>query len=360
MWGKRADMVVHENDPYNAEPPRTAISGQRLTPVDAFYVRNHGPVPRIDPASYRLALDGLVDRPGEWAPDDLRERFAEHEVTATMQCAGNRRAGFGEVREIPGEAPWGPAATGTATWTGVLLADLLAHAGVDPAATHVVFSAPDVSRIPDPPEAYRASVPIEAVAPTEVLLARAMNGVPLPVVHGAPLRVVAPGRVGARSVKWLERITVADRPSEGFFQARSYRVLRPEEDPAAARPGDGIELGPVALNSDILSHPDGATVPAGSVEVAGYALAGGERQVVRVDVSTDGGTTWLPARLDDPAGRWSWRLWRAGLALPPGTHEIVARAWDDSAAVQPRSPAELWNPKGYANNSWARVTVHAR
>lgn len=360
MRGKRADMVVHSEEPYNAEPPRTALAGHRLTPADAFYVRNHGPVPRIDPASYRLDLDGLLERPGTWSLDELRDRFDEHRVTATLQCAGNRRAGLAEVREIPGEAPWGPAATGTAVWTGVLLADLLADAGVDPAATHVVFSAPDVSAIPDPPEPYRASVPLEAVDRSEVLLARAMNGSPLPTVHGAPLRVVAPGRVGARSVKWVDRITVSDGPSDGFFQAHSYRLLRPEEDPAAAGPGDGIALGAVALNSDILAPADGATVPAGTVRVDGYALAGGDRQVVRVDVSTDGGATWLPARLDEASGRWSWRLWTADLELAPGGHQLLARAWDDSAAVQPRSPAELWNPKGYANNSWARVTVHAR
>lgn len=360
VWGKRADMVVHGTEPYNAEPPRSALAAAPLTPLDAFYVRNHGPVPDLDPDTWRLELGGRVARPGRWSLADLRERWAGHTVEATLQCAGNRRTGLLEVRDVPGEAPWGPAATGTATWTGVRLADLLEHAGVTGGATHVAFSAPDVSPAADPPQGYGASVPLAAVGPSEVLLAWAMNGEPLPRVHGAPVRVVAPGRVGARSVKWLERVEVTDGPSDNFFQAVSYRLLRPEEDPAAAGPGDGIALDTVALNADILVPDDGAAPPAGRTRVRGYALAGGDREVVRVDVSTDGGRSWSAAALDPPAGRWTWRLWHAEVDLPAGRTEILARAWDSSAAVQPESAAQLWNPKGYANNSWARVTVHAR
>ena len=114
MWGKRDDMVVHQIDPYNAEPPRRAMAGQDITPVDTFYSRNHGPVPELDHRAWTLRVDGLVDRPATFVLDDLRDLFAEHTETATLQCAGNRRAGLIEVRDIPGEAPWGPAATATA------------------------------------------------------------------------------------------------------------------------------------------------------------------------------------------------------------------------------------------------------
>jgi sulfite oxidase len=105
--GKRADMVVHVTDPYNAEPPRGALAGTSLTPLDAFYVRNHGPVPARDPAAYRLRIDGLVQRPREISLGELRDRFPERQMAATLQCAGNRRAAMQEVAEIPGEAPWG-------------------------------------------------------------------------------------------------------------------------------------------------------------------------------------------------------------------------------------------------------------
>jgi sulfite oxidase len=122
----------------------------------------------------------------------------------------------------------------------------------------------------------------------------------------------------------------------------------------------GIPLGEVALNADILSPDDGAAVAAGRLELRGYAFAGGERHVTRVEVSTDGGACWTAAGLDADLGPWAWRLWRAALELEPGRHELLARAWDSAAATQPEHAASVWNPKGYVNNAWARVTVEAR
>jgi sulfite oxidase len=119
-----------------------------------------------------------------------------------------------------------------------------------------------------------------------------------------------------------------------------------------------MPLGLVALNSDILSPEDGATVPAGEVEVRGYAFAGGERYVARVDISVDG-ANWSQAELLDDLGPWAWRQWRATLGLAAGEHEIQVRAWDSSAATQPETEAALWNPKGYVNNARPRVRVRA-
>jgi sulfite oxidase len=351
-------MTVHSSQPYNAEPPRTSLAGRDLTPVEAFYHRNHAPeTPRIDPATWALRVDGMVERPATFSLGALRERFREHAEVVTLQCAGNRRAGLLEVADLPGETPWGPGATGTARWAGVRLADVLREVGVEPDATDVAFTGADVSEEPGAPEAYAVSVPLEKALAPEVLLAWSMNDEPLPAGHGAPVRVVVPGWVGARSVKWLERVTVRDRPSDGFYQAVAYRLL-----PAGASParGRGVPLGQIAVNADVLSPDDGAEVPAGTVPVTGYALAGGDRTVVRVDVSTDDGVTWTEADLDPQTSRWSWRHWHVDLDLPPGTTRVVARAWDSAAGVQPADPAELWNPKGYVNNSWARVTLHVR
>ena len=123
-------MVVHEEQPYNAESGVAAL-GAPLTPTDAFYVRSHGDVPDVDPGRWRLVVQGAVERELSLSLATLREAFVEREVTATLQCAGNRRAGLIAIRDIPGEAPWGPGATGTATWTGVALADVLALAAPD-------------------------------------------------------------------------------------------------------------------------------------------------------------------------------------------------------------------------------------
>jgi sulfite oxidase len=355
-YGKRADLIVHQEEPFNAETGLAALAEGPLTATDAFYVRGHGAVPELDPAAWRLHVHGLVERELDLSLSTLREAFREREVTATLQCAGNRRAGLMAIRDIPGEAPWGPGATGTATWTGVALADVLAVAGPLREAAHVCFDGADLCPEAQPAQRFGGSIPLDKACRPEVLLAWAMNGEPLQAVHGAPVRAVVPGYIGARSVKWLERIEVSSKPSQGYFQHVVYRLLPEDESPG---PGVGMPLGLVALNADLLSPADGDTVEAGPVEVRGYAFAGGERHVARVDVSLDGGTRWSQAELLDDLGRWAWRQWRITVDLPAGEHEIRVRAWDSSAATQPEDEAALWNPKGYVNNARPRVRIRA-
>jgi sulfite oxidase len=335
-YEKRDQLIVHEQEPFNAETDRGSLLSS-VTPTDAFYVRGHGAVPELDPDAWRLRVGGLVERQLSLSLETLKQAFAERTLTATLQCAGNRRAGLIAVRDIPGEAPWGPGATGTATWTGVALADVVALAGPLDDAAHVGFEGADMSPEATPAQLFGGSVPLDKAIRPEVLLAWAMNGEPLPPVHGAPVRVVVPGYIGARSVKWLTRIELRSAPWPGYFQDVVYRLLTPEQ---TAAPGIGMPLGLVALNSDVLAPRDGAEVPAGAVEVRGYAFAGGDRHVTRVDVSTDEG-----------------RHWRITLDLTAGEHQIVVRAWDSSAATQPEDEAALWNPKGYVNNARPRVTV---
>ena len=345
-------MIVHQQEPLNSEPPRAALAGAPITPLERFYVRNHGPVPaRTAP----LRVDGLVARPLELSLADL-QALPRHELTATLQCAGARRAALLAVRDIPGEAPWGPGATGTATWAGAALADVLAEAGVDPAVRHVAFRGADQSAEAAPPQRYDVSIPLTKALRPEVLLAWEMNGEPLTPVHGAPLRALVPGFIGARSVKWLERVELRREPSDGYYQATAYRMLPADGTPA---PGAGFALGEVSLNSDILVPDDGARVAAGAVELGGYAFAGGDRAVAHVEVSADDGAHWTAAQLLEDQGAWAWRLWRATLELAPGRHELVVRAWDSAGGTQPEHAATVWNPKGYANTAWGRVVVEA-
>lgn len=351
--GKRGGMIVHGRTPLNAESPRAALAEGPITARDAFYVRNHGPVPET-PGGARLRIGGLVARTLVLSLDEVVGRTADRrEVTATLQCAGNRRDGLMAVRDIPGEAPWGPGATGTARWTGVPLVTLLAEAGPLPGARHVGFAGRDRDGGPRP-EPFGGSIPLEKALSEEVIVAWAMNGRPLPAVHGAPLRMVVPGYIGARSIKWLDRIELRAQPWAGSHQQVAYRLLRPDEEPG---PGRGVELGELALNAVVLAPEEGARVPGGRVEVRGYALAGGARHVARVEVSADGGATWTAAELLDDLGPWAWRTWRARLRLAPGRAEIVARAWDSAGHTHPERAEDLWNPKGYVNNSWAHVAV---
>jgi sulfite oxidase len=356
LYGKRDDLIVYEDEPFNAESSRAALDAQ-ITATDAFYVRGHGPVPDLDPDTFRLRVEGLVERPLELSLSDLHSGLLEHyEEVATLQCAGNRRAGLVAVRDIPGEAPWGPGATGTASWRGVRLADVLAIARPTAQAAHVGMEGADLCpEVKTGPERFGGSIPLNKALRPEVLLAYEMNGAPLEPVHGAPLRTVVPGYIGARSVKWLDRIVVQADPWDGYFQSVVYRMLPPDGAPAY---GEGFPLGIVALNSDVLVPADGARVAAGDIEIRGYAFAGGERHVARVDVSTDGAGSWSQAELLADQGRWAWRQWRTSVRLDAGTHTIHVRAWDSSAATQPEDPAGLWNPKGYCNNAQARITVH--
>jgi sulfite oxidase len=355
-YGKRDDMIVYEQEPFNAETGVAALMQRPVTATDAFYVRSHGTVPEHDPGGWRLQVDGAVERELSLSLETLREAFREHRVTATLQCAGNRRAGLTAIRDIPGEAPWGPGATGTASWSGVALADVLELAGPTAEAAHVGFLGADMCPEAKPAQLFGGSIPLDKAQRPEVLLAWAMNGEPLPPVHGAPLRVVVPGYIGARSVKWLKRIELRSDPWAGYFQRIVYRLLAEDELPA---PDRGIALGLIALNSAVLSPADGATVAAGPVTVSGYAFAGGDRSVQRVDVSTNRGGSWAQAELLEDLGRWAWRQWEITLTLEPGDHEILVRAWDSSAATQPEDEAALWNPKGYVNNARPRIRVRA-
>lgn len=358
-WSKRLDQIVHEHDPFNAEPDPRQLGVDRVTDTTRFYSRNHGPIPTIDPVGWELPIDGLVGQPIVLRLSDLQSRFEHVTIDATLQCAGNLRSGLFSVAEIPGEAPWGAGATSSAVWTGVRLADVLASVEVLPEARHVVFEAPDVSQIPDEPQSYGSSIPLHKALSGEVLLAWEMNNEPLLPIHGAPVRVVVPGFIGARSVKWVTRIHLEAEPSTNYFQATAYRLLPPGFDPKKAGPGDGLSLASVALNSAFFL-PDTVDVPVGTFRLDGYAYAGDDRAVSRVDVSIDSGATWTSTQLEEPTNEWTWQFWHADVYLTAGTHEVVVRAWDSTGALQPSDPEDVWNPKGYVNNSWKRIIITAR
>jgi sulfite oxidase len=206
---------------------------------------------------------------------------------------------------------------------------------------------------------FGGSIPLAKATSPEVLLAYAMNGEPLRPEHGAPLRVVVPGYVGARSVKWVGEIAVQRGPSDNYFQARAYKLFPPHVDMHTVDWAAGTMLAELPVNSVIASPADGAMVASGQVTVRGYALSGADR-IATVEVSADGGRTWQPAAGVRQASRWSWCLWEHTVDLADGTHELVVRARDSTGNAQPERVAEVWNFKGYVNNAWHRVRVTAR
>ncbi|MBL8984993.1 MAG: sulfite oxidase [Gemmatimonadetes bacterium] len=343
----------------NGGVPASTQAGQPFTSPLTLFTRSHAAAPSIDPAEWRLSVTGLVDRPARFSLTDLERSFPIREVAATMICAGLRRREFLALGPLPGELPWGAEPAGTSRWRGVSLADVLTAVGVDPAAQHVEFTGLDQVERHGHRFGFGGSVPLDKARDPDVLLAFALDDAPLPRDHGFPVRVVVPGYIGARSVKWLAEIAVRREPSANYFQTKAYRVQR-TPNPADPRDvSDGEALGSLPLNSVILTPEAEARVTAGPVEVAGWAIGPDGEAVDRVELSLDGGTTWGPTRLEATGHRWTWQLWRATADLAPGAHQIVVRAWDRRGRTQPARLSEVWNVKGYVNNAWHRVSVLA-
>ena len=318
MWGKRRDMTVRGRLPFNAEPPGSVLAGGEITALDAFYCRNHGPFPDIAPRQWRLTVDGMVGRPLTLTYDQLTPVYRPlgGGDPGVRRQPARRTAG---VRPIPGKDPWAHGAISTAEWRGARLADVLDAAGVHhDDGLHVAFSAPDVAPEAVPVQSYGSSIPLSKAKSEEVLLAWQMNSEPLPRVHGGPVRVVVPGYIGARSVKWVTGITVQPVPSENYFQASDYSILPPEADPYTAAPGEGISLSTLPINCDILVPSDDDEIPAGPLTIRGYALAGDGHGIGRVDVSLDDGYSWRQVDLQPPTSRWAWRLWSVTVEVEPG------------------------------------------
>ena len=352
-----SSLILRTAVPLNAEAPLPLLVGARVTPLSAFFIRTHGNVPRLDADSHRLEVTGRVGQRLSLSLADLRRDFPQRKLAATLLCAGNRREELNEVGAVAGTG-WEQGAIGNADWTGVRLADILERAECEEGDLHVAFVSADDIFLGDVKTFFGGSIPLAKALAPEVLIAYAMNGEPLTAEHGFPLRVVVPGYIGARSVKWLTGLNVQDAPSDNYFQQNDYRLLPVDTHLADADFGSGVMLGELPVNSAILSPADGAEVPGGSLLVQGYAIVGGGRTIGRVDVSSDGGQRWVTAHLDRQ-GPWAWALWKAEVEVAPGPAEIVVRAFDSAAQAQPERLETVWNCKGYMNNAWHRIAVTA-
>jgi sulfane dehydrogenase subunit SoxC len=321
-----------------------------ITPVGLHYLLIHYDIPVVDPASWRLGVGGRVRRERSLSLDELRSRPAVT-LTVTMECAGNGRA---QLSPRPLSQPWLLEAVGTAEWTGTPLLGLLEEAGVDEGAVEVLFRGADRGVEGGEEQQFERSLPLGEALREEVLLAYAMNGQPLPPQHGFPLRLVVPGWYGMTSVKWLDRITVLERPFEGYQQARGYRLRQ--------TPDEGGEPVSRMLPRSLMvppGIPDFATrermLEPGPCSVRGRAWSG-FGPVERVEVSSDGGASWSEARLGGQASSWAWRAWDWDWdPREPGVYELCCRATDSAGNRQPLEPP--WNLGGYANNEVQRVPV---
>jgi sulfite oxidase len=354
---KDSALIVYEEHPLNVGTPTACARQTFLTPKERFFVRNHSSVPEVDLQSYRLSVTGMVESSLDLSLDELRAMFPEAEVPATLQCAGHRRRELAALQPIAGEIPWGADAISTATWRGVSLREVLLAAGIVPGARHVSFLGLDTMEQGAEPSGFGGSIPIEKALSAETLLAYEMNGEPLPPLHGFPLRVIVPGYIGARSVKWVTNIHVQAHPSTNYFQAHAYKLFPPHVQAEQVDWATGQMLGELPLNAVICHPQEGERLAAGPIRVEGYAITGTEGHIERVELSVDEGATWTSVTLLKPSPPWTWRFWEATLTLPAGTYQLAVRAWDSAGRTEPQDISQVWNWKGYLNHAWQRVTV---
>ena len=359
-------LIPSSRKPFNAEPPSMLLAEKFLTPNDLFYVRNHLPVPNIDVAKYSLEVQGS-QRSAVFSYAQLQKQFKKKSVTAVVQCAGNRRSEMVKIKSVKG-LNWGSAAIGNAEWSGVSLSDLLKYSGIDLDGTnkkHLVFEGMDKG-----PEGsvYGASIPIEMARALkdDIIIAYEMNGEKIPRDHGYPVRVIIPGIVGARQVKWLNKVYLSDEESECHWQRRDYKGFNSSIDWHNVNFDSSEAIMQLPVISAICEPVEGTELEEGAEEVTlrGYAWSGGGRAVIRVDVSADGGKTWHTADIQ-PNGQsqyksWAWKLWEATIPIPEGTKgdvQLICKAVDISYNVQPDSVEGIWNLRGVLSNAWHRVTV---
>jgi len=307
----------------------------RLIDNDRFFVRSNGPIPQIDPASWRCWIHGNVTSPLELSLADL-EHLPRRRQESFLECAGNGRTRFDP---LPPGTPWRNDAVGNAVWEGVSLADVLEQAGVRPDTVDVVSQGADFPEM-------RRGLPLPVALSRDVLLVWRMNDEPLPVAHGGPVRLLVPGWAGIASTKWLQSIEALPRAFDGFWNTDNYVVW--DERGAPLRPV--AEMPPKSL---IIAPADQTRLQAGEILVTGWAWSG-YSAIHLVEVSTDAGHTWSEAALQ-PGERHSWRRWEFPWHATLGEYVLQVRATDARRLSQPVVP--LWNAKGYLMNAIHQIVV---
>ncbi|KAJ4831130.1 hypothetical protein Tsubulata_000661 [Turnera subulata] len=404
-------LKINAKQPFNAEPPRSALISSYVTPVDLFYKRNHGPIPLVDDVEkYSVSIQGLMENPRELFMKDVW-MLPKYNVTATLQCAGNRRTAMSKVKTVKGVG-WDVSAIGNAVWGGAKLADVLELIGISKGTSttksggkHIEFVSIDKCK-EENGGPYKASIPLsQATNPeADVLLAYEMNGEvenvntsdvffsntsstllvmsseskkftfgkviesreqkcfkfitvilnllhllnntdismllviskPLNRDHGYPLRVIVPGVIGARSVKWLDAINIIAEECQGFFMQKDYKMFPPSVNWDNINWPTRRPLMDFPVQCVICSLEDVSAVKPGKLKVSGYAVAGGGRGIERVDVSVDGGKSWIETpRFQRPgvsyvaddtrSDKWAWVFFEVTVDVSQST-EIVAKA----------------------------------
>ncbi|KAK9903477.1 hypothetical protein WJX75_006549 [Coccomyxa subellipsoidea] len=377
-WVKRNRHLIRltGRHPLNCEPPMPMLMEKGfITPVSLHYVRNHGAVPKLDWDSHRVHVTGMVDNPMTFSVSELISLLPSYTIPVTLVCAGNRRKEQNIVKKSVG-FNWGPTAVSTTYWTGVRLCDLLKHCGAKTpleGARYVHFRGVQKELPQGADGSYGTSLAYATACDPacDVMLAYKQNGRTLAPDHGFPIRMIIPGHIGGRMVKWLEEICVAPEESQNFYHFHDNRVLPPGVDQEKAK-AEGWWYRPefiineLNINAAIStpSHDEIVPLTMQPYTVRGYAYSGGGRKVIRCELSLDGGDTWRLADIQrhenaTPYNKfWCWVFWSVEVPAVDllRSTEIRVRAVDSSNNLMPEKLT--WNLMGMMNNPHYRVKVH--
>lgn len=309
--------------PQVLKPEGVAAPPMKFTPLDTFYIQSYGGTPRVDPSTWRLRVEGLVERPLTLSLEEIRA-LPSREFTWTLECISN---------------PPGGNLIGNQRWRGTPLVPLLERAGMHAAATHVLWQAAD---------GYSTALPLERVLHPDTMLVYEMAGQPLPPEHGFPLRVLIPGHYGQKMPKWLTRIVLLDHDVLGYWEQRGWD-----------------NMATIRVNSRIDAPPSGVDVPLGrALELEGVAMAdesGVARVVVEVE-DPEGRVLWVETVRTYGENPYTWVVWRTRwVPERAGRYRVFARAWDGRGRTQERGKGGLLGgtfPKG--TNYMHMVVVNVR
>ncbi|MGA9269297.1 MAG: sulfite oxidase [Lutimonas sp.] len=358
MFELDSSMVVLNDRPWNIEA-QAHLLDDKVTPNSRMFIRNNGLIPKeIDEENWTLTFDGeSVKEVRSFTLKELKSKFKSYTYQLTLECGGNGRSEF----DPPAKGnQWTVGAVHCANWTGVRLKDVLNEVGILEDAVYIGYHARDVHLSGDSSkEPISRGVPISKAFQDETLIAFEMNGGPIPLAHGFPLRLVAGGWPASASGKWIDRISIRNKEHDGSkMQGSSYRVPKNPVAPGEKVDEKDMEVIESMPVKSLITHPkSGAVFELGrTLDIRGHAWAG-EQTVVKMEYSIDFGSTWSQCTLEKPVNRLAWQHYRASIDFPEtGYYEIWTRATDSEGKSQPML-VPGWNPKGYLNNACHRIAV---
>ena len=356
--GKIPEMIVLNTKPLNAEPPAHFLDDD-VTPYQKMFVRDNGLRPvKPDVENWTLTIEGESAKRSVTFPlAELKKKFKHYTYHIQLECGGNGRSEFNPPAK---GNQWRVGAISCAEWTGCRLRDVLEHVGLKDDAVYIGYYGADTHVSGDPKKVVISrGVPIAKAMEDESLIAWAMNGEEIPLLHGYPLRLITGGWPASTSGKWLTRIVIRNKEHDGpKMTGMSYRVPAYPVAPGAKVPESDMKVIESMPVKSLVTFPKSGTVLnlGQELDVRGHAWAG-DLAVKSMDISIDFGATWQPCQLKAPRNRLAWQNWSAKVKFPQaGYYEIWARATDEKGAMQPMV-VPGWNPRGYLNNACHRIAV---